>query len=118
MGKKHKQPESKLQAACAAWAESVDILVDGSPGGAAFRNGSHKARGCLPGRADILVLEMGHDGAPGLAVELKIGAHQPSDVQVKWLQRVRRRMWRTGVVKSLDEFKQLVREHMGSLWIE
>jgi hypothetical protein len=42
--------------------------VDGSPGGAAFMKGAHKARGCRPGRADLLVLEAGADGTHGLAV--------------------------------------------------
>ena len=44
-GKKHKQPESKLQVACVAWAHAQELLIDGSPGGEAFRKGTHKARG-------------------------------------------------------------------------
>ncbi len=113
IGKKHAKPETKLQVACVAWAEVHDILVDGSPGGAAFRNGTHKARGCLPGRADLLVLEVGSDGTPGLAVELKVGRHEPSDAQRVWLARLKRRGWRICIAHSLSEFQALVREHMG-----
>ena len=43
-GARHAQPESKLQVACVAWADTQDLLVDGSPGGEAYRKGAHKFR--------------------------------------------------------------------------
>ena len=113
-GVRHAQPESKLQVACVAWADTQDLLVDGSPGGAAFCKGAHTARGCRPGRADLLVLEPGGDGAHGLAVELKIGSNSLSDKQRRWLARAEAKGWRVGVARSLCEFQQLVRDHMRS----
>lgn len=112
-GCKHQQPESKLQVACVAWADAQDLLVDGSPGGAAFMKGAHKARGCKPGRADLLVLEPGGDGAHGLAVELKIGTkYGLRDSQRQWLEHAQRKGWRTGIAHSLAGFQELVREHV------
>ena len=89
-----------------------ELLVDGSPGGEAYKKGTHKARGCRPGRADLLVLEPGGDGTHGLAVELKIGKNELSTEQVQWLARARSKGWRTGVAKSLQQFQRLVRKHL------
>ncbi len=86
--------------ACVAWCDAADILVDGSPGGAAFMKGAHKARGCRPGRADLLVLEAGADGSHGLAVELNIGGNGLQCSQVAWLARARLKGWRTEVVRA------------------
>ena len=106
-GRKHDKPEARLQVACVAWCGAADIFIDGSPGGAAFMKGAHTARGCRPGRADLLVLEAGADGTHGLAVELKIGKKCLQDSQVAWLARARCKGWRTGVARSLAEFKQI-----------
>ena len=113
-GARHAQPESKLQVACVAWADTQDLLVDGSPGGEAYRKGAHKARGCAPGRADLLVLEPGGDGAHGLAVELKIGRNDLSGQQRRWFARAEAKGWRVGVARSLAEFQKVVRDHMRS----
>ena len=56
--------------------------------------GAHKARGCRPGRADLLVLEAGADGTHGLAVELKVGGNGLLDSQVAWLARAQLKGWR------------------------
>ena len=113
-GKAHDNPETRLQVACVAWCDAADILVDGSPGGAAFMKGAHKARGCRPGRADLLVLEAGADGTHGLAVELKIGGNGLQSSQVAWLARARLKGWRTEVVRTLrDEFCKVVRARIG-----
>ena len=117
-GQKHASPESKLQVACVAWSDAQDLFVDGSPGGAAFCKGAHTARGCRPGRADLLVLEPGADGSHGLAVELKVvyssgKANTLSEKQSAWLARARLKGWRTAVAYSLQEFQAVVREHMG-----
>ena len=113
-GKAHDNPETRLQVACVAWCDAADILVDGSPGGAAFMKGAHKARGCRPGRADLLVLEAGADGTHGLAVELKIGGNGLQSSQVAWLARARLKGWRTEVVRTaLDEFCKVVCVHIG-----
>ena len=74
--------------------------------------GAHKARGCTPGRADILVLEPGGDGKHGLAVELKVGNNYLSNEQRRWLARATCKGWRTGVARSLTEFQKIVRGHM------
>ena len=112
-GKAHDNPETRLQVACVAWCDAADILVDGSPGGAAFMKSAHKARGCRPGRADLLVLEAGADGTHGLAVELKIGGNGLQSSQVAWLARARLKGWRTEVVRTLDEFCKVVRARIG-----
>ena len=116
-GKAHDNPETRLQVACVAWCDAADILVDGSPGGAAFMKGAHKARGCRPGRADLLVLEAGADGTHGLAVELKIGGNGLQSSQVAWLARARLKgsgAWgRTEVVRTLDKFCKVVRARIG-----
>jgi hypothetical protein len=112
-GKTHDNPETRLQVSCVNWCDEHDVFVDGSPGGAAFKKGAHVARGCRPGRADLLVLEAGADGTHGLAVELKVGGNGLQDSQVVWLARARRKGWRTGVARSPEEFIALVREHMG-----
>ena len=111
-GKKHDNPETRLQVSCVNWCDAHDVFVDGSPGGAAFRKGAHSARGCRPGRADLLVLEAGVDGKLGLAVELKVGNNSLQDAQAAWLARAQRKKWRTGVARSLEEFIALVRAHM------
>ena len=55
-GKKHNRQETLLQVSCVAWCDANNILVDGSPGGCAFKSGAHKARGCnRPGRPDLFV---------------------------------------------------------------
>ena len=117
-GQKHASPEEKVQVACVAWGEEQGLLIDGSPGGAAFRKGAHTAHGCKPGRADLLVLEPGADGSHGLAVELKVvyrngKQNELSDAQAAWLQRARCKGWRTAVAYSLVEFRAVVRVHMG-----
>lgn len=91
-GKKHDNPETRLQVSCVNWCDAHDVFVDGSPGGAAFRKGAHSARGCRPGRADLLVLEAGVDGKLGLAVELKVGNNSLQDAHV--------RGWRAPNVRS------------------
>ena len=111
-GGKHDNPEARLQTSCVAWAKTQGILVDGSPGGAAFRNGAHTARGCIPGRADLIVIKRGGDGALGLAVELKIGRHDLSDAQRAWFAHAEREGMRRGVARSLAEFQRLVRDHV------
>ena len=75
----------------------------------ARRRRLHEARGCRPGRADLLVLEAGADGTHGLAVELKVGGNGLLDSQVAWLARAQLKGWRTEVVRSLDEFCKVVR---------
>ena len=72
-GGSHRRKEAELQVKCVAWCDANDILVVGSPGGAAFQAGAHKARGCnRPGTPDLFILEPGGDGSHGLAVELKV----------------------------------------------
>ena len=59
-GARHAQPESKLQVACVAWADTQDLLVDGSPGGEAYRKGARPGSlspatvGCQPAAAGRL----------------------------------------------------------------
>ena len=112
VGQKHKRPEAELQVKCVKWAEEQGLLVDGSPGGAAFRMGAHKARGCKPGRADLLIFEAGANGTHGLAIELKCGANKTSAAQDAWLARIAGKGWRVGVARTLPEFIQLVRLHL------
>ena len=53
-GGSHRRKESTLQVACVAWCDANGILVDGSPGGAAYKSGAHKARGCnRPGMSEM-----------------------------------------------------------------
>lgn len=116
-GERHEQPESLLQVACVNWAEEHGYLVDGSANGAVYKYGARtanamKARGCTPGRPDLLVLEHGADGSPGLAVELKIGRNQLSDAQRAWFARAEKRGWRCEVIRSIVAFQTLVREHV------
>ena len=88
------------------------MLVDGSPGGAAFRNGAHKSRGFIPGRSDVLVLEPGGDGSHGLAVELKLPGNTLSAEQHAYFARMLARGWRVRVAYSLEEFVAIVRTHI------
>ena len=124
-GGKHEQPESKLQVAIVSWGDANDVLIDGSPGGAAFRQGAHTARGCRPGRPDLFVLEGGADGSRGLTVELKIGHRRDAvtTAQEKYMSQLKRRGWRCAVLRARDgsvaaradalsEFISLVQEHM------
>ena len=118
-GGKHQSPESRLQVACVAWCDAKCILVDGSPGGAAYRSGAHKARGCnRPGRPDLFVLEPGGDGSHGLAVELKKGRNVVSEAQQAYLMRLKSIGWRVGVVRELAEFIKLVNLHLNSVCVE
>ena len=99
-------------------------LVDGSPGGDAFRKGAHTARGCnRPGRSDLFVIEKGYDGASALAVELKVGKNAVSEDQEKYMARLRSKGWRCAVVRAhnkstearaeaVAQFAKIVREHM------
>lgn len=117
-GRRHEQPESRLQVKCVSWAASRNFMVDGSPGGAVYKYGGRtanamKARGCRAGRPDLLILEQGADGAPGLAVELKIGENTLSDPQALWLSQVAARGWRVAVARTYGEFKQHVLNHVG-----
>ena len=98
--------------ACVAWAEANNVLVDGSPGGAAFKHGAHKARGFIVGRSDLLVLEPGGDGSHGLAVELKLPGNKLSAEQRAYFARIRARGWRVRVAFSLAEFIAMVRTHI------
>ena len=112
LGQRHGNPEAQMQMRCVAWCDEHGYLVDGSPGGAAFMKGAHKARGCRPGRADLLLFKAGADGSHGLAVELKIGSNTLQPAQVDWLERIRNEGWRTGVARSLEEFKSIVVDHV------
>ena len=112
-GQRHARREATLQVSCVAWADANNILVDGSPGGAAFKHGAHHARGCnRAGRPDLLVLEAGGDGSPGLAVELKTGGNDLSEAQRDYFKRLESRGWRVGVARDLSEFVQLVQGHL------
>ena len=64
--------------------------------------------------ADILILEGGVRGEHGLAVEFKSGDAQPDDTQAAWLARAEAKGWRCAVIRSVPDFKQLVREHTGN----
>ena len=112
-GQRHARREATLQVSCVAWADANNILVDGSPGGAAFKHGAHHARGCnRAGRPDLLVLEAGGDGSPGLAVELKTGVNDLSEAQRDYFKRLESRGWRVGVARDLSECVQLVQGHL------
>ena len=118
-GKKHNRQETLLQVSCVAWCDANNILVDGSPGGCAFKSGAHKARGCnRPGRPDLFVLEPGGDGSHGLAVELKVGGNVVSEAQQTYLMRLKSKGWRVGVVRELAEFIKLVNLHLNSVCVE
>ena len=90
------------------------MLVVHPPQGTSYRRANHmKAMGYTPGTPDLLVLEEGADGALGLAVEFKIGAHKLSPDQRGWFERAMKKRWRCGVARSVGEFKTLVCGHLG-----
>ena len=85
IGKKHKTPESDLRVSVVAHARSQDYLVIGSLNDIYLADeGASMARlkqeGLFVGAPDILILEPGGGGEHGIAIELKIGNNQPSDV--------------------------------------
>jgi len=124
-GRRHKQPESKLQVLCVNYAKQGGLLVVGSAAGAWYANGAMtamamKARGVESGSPDLLILEAGANGAHGLAIELKIGRNALSDLQRDWFARARVKGWRCEVVRGetpeegLTAFIRVVCEHLGS----
>jgi hypothetical protein len=118
-GKKHKNPEGEMQAACVEWMDSRDIMYVASANGAYYANGaktanSLKKRGVESGVPDLLILEMAEDLSRRgiLAVELKIGSNQASEDQARWLRRARTRGHQTKVVFTLEQFKSVVLAHV------
>lgn len=122
---KNKQPESQMQMLCVSWARGQDLVVVGTAGGAHYAGGPRQAvamkkRGVEPGIPDLLILEPGADGSHGLAVELKVRAAALRPAQQAWFEKARAKRWRCEVVRGnsptdgLVNFKQLVRQHMGT----
>ena len=74
-----------------------------------------QAKGAEPGVPDLLILEAGADGSHGLAVELKVEKNTLSDAQRAWFARAQAKGWRCEVANSVEEFVQLVQEHVSGV---
>ena len=117
-GKRHALPESHLQAACVKYLLQRGLLCVGSAAGSLYANGARtalalRARGVFPGQPDLLVLERGAGGEPGLAVEFKIGTNPLSVEQRAWFQQAGGRGWHCADVRSTTEFHRVLRDYLG-----
>ena len=117
-GKRHDQPEARLQRACVAYLRQHACLAIGSAAGAKYQFGAKtavamKAKGLDPGQPDLLVLERGVLGEPGLAVEFKIDTNELSPEQRYWFKQLRQRGWRCAEVRTTDDFHHVLKSHLG-----
>lgn len=135
-GGRHEDPESKLRQACFQLTQDDDefreICFYGTFNGARLQGGGFagnkmKAEGCVPGFPDCQIFNPGADGSVALAIEFKIvyEYRQPSGQvkrkinklspeQEEWFVKLRSFGWRCAVAYTVDEFKQIVREHIGT----
>ena len=119
-GCRHKNLEAQLQAACTQWGRGQGMLIVPQLAGARFLHGGRtwkamQAKGAEPGVPDLLILEAGADGSHGLAVELKVERNSLSDAQRAWFARARAKGWRCAVANSVEEFVELVQEHVSGV---
>ena len=72
-----------------------------------------KKLGCEnKGRADLLILEASTDRQfHGLAVEFKVGRDKLKPAQFVYFERLRNKGWRCEVVRSYDQFEELLHTH-------
>ena len=98
----HVPREAPIQEAAVVWLKGKGIMYVASANGRFHGHRSvgaqYRKMGVEPGVADLLVLEVGYDGKPGLAIELKCEGNRLQASQEAWLQRVRSKGWRTAVV--------------------
>ena len=101
-GRPHVPREAPIQEAVVVWFKGENIMFVASANGRFHGQRSvgvqYRKMGVEPGVADLLVLEVGYDGKPGLAIELKCEGNRLQASQEAWLQRVRSKGWRTAVV--------------------
>ena len=67
----------------------------------------------LKGQPDLLILERGVNGEPGLAIEFKTGTNTLSPEQTEWFEKMRARGWRCAEVRSTIEFHAVLTAHVG-----
>ena len=110
--------ESEIQQACVKWfrlqypKHKLNLFAVGNGGArsrteAAIMNGE----GVTAGVADLLLL-VPNDTHHGLAIEMKTmtGRQQPS--QKEWQQAVEEKGYRYEIVRSFDQFKDLIEEYI------
>ena len=135
LGGTHAQPESHFRVLCYELTESdpefKDVCFYGTFNGALLHGGGFagnkmKAEGCTPGFPDSLIFNRGTDGSVGLAIEFKVEyeyeykgkikrkKNKLSDDQEAWFAKLRGFGWRCEVVYTVEQFKQIVRSHIGT----
>lgn len=115
---RNRHQESRTQAACVRWfryqyPEYAQMLI-AVPNGVATSESQGailKAEGMLAGVADLLLL-LPADTATLLAVEMKTDTGRQSPRQKEWQSEAEAHGIRYEVVRSFDEFKELLTEYI------
>ena len=116
--RKPRELEHQLQVACVKWfrlrypqfAKSLFAVPNGG-----WRNeavaAKLKAEGVLAGVADLLLLEANWEYR-GLAIELKTQEGRQSKAQEEWQRYITGRGWEYVIVRSVEQFIEVVEEYM------
>lgn len=117
---KFKGKEDQLQMLCASYLDLHNILYFHTPNEIKAKPQymvKRKKMGVKSGVPDIMILEA-QKGYKGFAIELKVGYNKPSENQLKWLDELNKRGWKTLITYSFEEFEACIKDYfMGNLKI-
>lgn len=119
--RKRGSPESKIQASCVAWmhntypeyrglyfaVQNENARADSNASTGAVR----RAMGVVKGVSDTLML-IPRGKWHGLCIEYKREDGYQSQAQKEWQSKVEAQGYRYEVVRSLEEFKKLIKEYL------
>lgn len=119
--RKKSAPEGRIQAECVAWfhntyhqyrglyfaVQNENARTDSNASTGAIR----KAMGVVKGVSDTLMF-VPRGKWHGLCVEFKSNIGRQSPAQIEWQFKVEQQGYRYEVVRSLEEFKKLIKEYL------
>lgn len=97
--------EARLQVAVARFLDYLGVLWFHSPNGGSrhkIEAANLRRQGVKSGVPDVLIIEK-RNGFDGFAIELKAKKNKPSANQIKWLEELEKRNFKTLVSNSFDE---------------
>lgn len=122
--RKRGSPEGRIQSSCVAWfwntypqyrelyfcVPNENAREDSNASTGAIR----RSMGVVKGVSDT-ILFLARDKYHALCVEFKTDVGRQSSAQVEWQSKVEAQGYRYEVVRSLEEFKKLIKEYLNGI---